>query len=447
MPFNPFENNKHISQLTADDLNSLIFNEVAEGYWVEYKSQFPDNPKVAKSIASFANTYGGWYFIGVDADKTKNVPTSISGIDLKDTPNPIDKLREIIKSRIDPTPIFFSKIIELVDERVVLIVHIPDEQETPFITSDGRLYRRVADSSEPIAENNRYAIDELYQNGRKARQEFGLFCFDERIFSKAEDETGWINVFIKPLHGNFAIDSGFTPYKRIEELLELSKKSTKIELEGIDISSSIPFDTGQITTDSILLKQTLTERIAFNGLSVELYFDGRVKFHIPLAGQFYILKNFPFKSKLKSSEVCSTLESLQRLYEDDIKYLRFFDMQQVFLIIAGLSSFYLKCFEKELINVERFRYAINIDNTWRSVAFSDSDDWGHHVKKYGLPIIYRKSLSIPRNIEKGVIFSKRDGKLWIELANMISIEFGLSHEVIEGLLKALLNRGINNERS
>ena len=66
MPYNPFD--KAIRDLTAGDLDRLIDNEVTEGYGIEYKGDFPENKKVGRSIASLANAYGGWYFIGVAAD-------------------------------------------------------------------------------------------------------------------------------------------------------------------------------------------------------------------------------------------------------------------------------------------------------------------------------------------------------------------------------------------
>jgi len=51
MAYNPFD--KPINDLTAKDLDVLIQKDVAEGYWVEYKSEFQPSKKIAKSIASF----------------------------------------------------------------------------------------------------------------------------------------------------------------------------------------------------------------------------------------------------------------------------------------------------------------------------------------------------------------------------------------------------------
>ena len=95
MPLNPFD--KRIGEkLESNDLQVLISNNVAEGYFIEYKSKFPSNKKIAKSIASFANTLGGWLFVGIKADKKHNNAENICGFKIEDNPDPIDKIREII---------------------------------------------------------------------------------------------------------------------------------------------------------------------------------------------------------------------------------------------------------------------------------------------------------------------------------------------------------------
>ena len=63
--FNPFGNTQ-LRDLTEADLQTLISNQVAEGYTVEYKEIPPDNKKIGRTLASFANTLGGWFIIGVD---------------------------------------------------------------------------------------------------------------------------------------------------------------------------------------------------------------------------------------------------------------------------------------------------------------------------------------------------------------------------------------------
>jgi predicted HTH transcriptional regulator len=91
--YNPF--NKKIEELTFDDLHTLIDNEVTEGFYLEFKSNFQEPRKIAKSIASFANTYGGWYFIGVDDEETTNIARDIVGFDVTKYIQPKESIRQI----------------------------------------------------------------------------------------------------------------------------------------------------------------------------------------------------------------------------------------------------------------------------------------------------------------------------------------------------------------
>src|SRR5437763_11216397 len=151
MPFNPFD--KPIGEtLTIADLQLLITRSASEGYFVEYKGQMQSNEKIAKSIAALANTHGGWYFVGVEADKTHNVATNLCGFSLAVTPDPIAVVRDVAKSRISPTPVFYPQVVNLTSDLVVLVVYVPEDQDTPFLTKDGRIYRRIADSSDPVFE-------------------------------------------------------------------------------------------------------------------------------------------------------------------------------------------------------------------------------------------------------------------------------------------------------
>jgi predicted HTH transcriptional regulator len=75
--FNPFD--KLFKDVVAADLQKLL--TVTEGLFVEYKGFEPTPLKVAKSVASFANSHGGVLFLGVQADGKTNLALSFPGID------------------------------------------------------------------------------------------------------------------------------------------------------------------------------------------------------------------------------------------------------------------------------------------------------------------------------------------------------------------------------
>jgi hypothetical protein len=418
MSYNPFD--KPIQELEASDLDKLIDDEVTEGYWVEYKSEFQSNKKIAKSIASFANTYGGWYFVGVEADKEKNVATDICGFSLTSVPDPIAKVRDIIKSHIDPVPVFHLQLVRLEKDKAVLVAHVPDNQETPFITRDGRIYRRLGDSSEPVPENNRYAVDRLVGNGREIAKRFERFCQDERTFCQAEEDQGWVNVFLSPYPlGTIERLDILLSHEGIEKLIQLSQSPIKIYVEdGTEFGEgNFPLNSGQLAFRSVILRQVKPCNAAFNSLTIELFMDGRAKFFVPL--QYVPI--FSDHEKLNSPIVKQVLAEIWRTDpEHNTLSLRFFDIVNLWWIVTHLLNYYQEWLGKEALSAKLLA-SITMEGVWRSVPFCDADQWGEHVQRFGLPVLNKDTLRFPepRLVVKGT------DPLWITICPIIGMGFGL----------------------
>lgn len=434
MAYNPFD--KPIESLNAKDLQSLIKNKVREGYHVEYKSDLPENKKIGKSVASFANAYGGWYIIGVETNE-HNVAKKICGFDLVKCKDPISKIREIVKSHIDPVPVFYSNLIKLKNHKAVFIVDIPGNQETPFLTKDGRIYRRNSDSSDPIPENDRYAIDKLVERGQVIKEEFKRFCNDERTFSKAEEKTGWINICISPYPLGVVLKK-VSSSKDAEALLQMSKTPIAIPLAKVgEITGNLPLNFAQTTFDSIILRQGNLSKIAFNGFTVELFFDGRAKFHIPVPYYGNIFDEIDLSESSKTHKVLKEIMS----HENNL-CLRFFDIGKLWFTVAFLISYYQKWLGEESSLVD-YRIGILLDGIWRAVPFSESEEWALNIEKFGPPIKSQDNATIPKNINNGLLYdSKNRSGLWLGLCYDISLEFGLpqdlySHVLINAFIKAI----------
>jgi len=427
MSHNPFD--KPIQDLEASDLDKLIDNEVSEGYWVEYKSEFQSNKKIAKSIASFANTYGGWYFVGVEADQTRNVATNICGFSLTSVPDPIAKVRDIIKSRIDPVPVFHLRLVTLDQDKAVFVVHIPGNQETPFITTDGRIYRRVGDSSEPVPENNRYAVDRLVDNGREIAKRFERFCQDERTFCQAEEDQGWVNIFLSPYPLGAIERFDILSHEGIEKLIQLSQNPIKIYLQDWTEcgTGNLPFNSGQLEFGSVILRQVEPYNTVFNSLTIELFIDGRAKFFVPLE----YIPIFPDHQELKSPIVEQVLAKIWRTdQESNTLSLRFFDVVKLWLLVANLLNYYQEWLGKEALPAKLLA-AITMEGVWRSVPFCDLDQWGEHVQRFGLPVLNKDTLRFPETTRWVV---EGTDPLWITICPIMSIGFGLPGSFFSSVL-------------
>ena len=423
MSYNPF--NKPIHELTPGDLDKLIEDEVAEGYWVEYKRQFLAKTSVAHSTASFANSYGGWYFVGVKADPTTNIATDICGFDLASCPDPISHVRDIIGSHIDPIPIAHPKLIELDSGAVVLVVQIPGNQETPFITRDGRIYRRVGSSSQPVAENDRYALDRLVDQGREIERRFEEFCRDERTFCKAERDQGWVNIYVSPYPLGTVSKREMFSSEGVERLLLASQKPITTQIGDMaTIEMNVPFGSGQVSVGSVILRQVKQARLAFNSLTAEFFYDGRAKFHIPL--EYIPDLSFGDTSALTSRSAKGILGKILDEDEDhDISLLRFFDINRLGYVVVGFMGFYREWLGNDEW-IPSLRATVSMEGVWRSVPFCDDDKWAEYVTQFGLSVLGTDSISIPRYRGRGLMLD-RNGDLppCATICSVIGMGFGL----------------------
>ena len=69
--YTPFD--KELKSLSVEDLECLT--EASEGWYIEYKREAVNAGAIAKSISAFANTYGGWLFLGIE-EKSREHPVA-----------------------------------------------------------------------------------------------------------------------------------------------------------------------------------------------------------------------------------------------------------------------------------------------------------------------------------------------------------------------------------
>ncbi len=173
--FNPFQND--LDGLTEKDLNDTL-PKLTETWWVEYKGPkgITDSDAIAKAVASFANTHGGWLFIGVNADTATNKPLPGGIVGLPAAEADTERIYQVCSSRLSPAPYFVCNPVPLADGNQVLAVHVPESPDPPHIDiPSGRVYVRTGDTSHPIKQlDGRGDLDRLYdkalRNEEKAAQ-------------------------------------------------------------------------------------------------------------------------------------------------------------------------------------------------------------------------------------------------------------------------------------
>ncbi len=390
--FNPFE--KPLREIEKDDLNLLVSKGVVEGVFVEYKQDFVNPLKIARSVASFANTYGGWLIVGAQTDNN-NLPIAFPGFDLNTRPKPKEDLRNMILSHVDPFPRYYTQLVEVSPDRGVLLIQIPESDETPHVTSDGRIYRRNAEGSDPVPEKDRFSIDKLYEKGKQFRQRVEKFCQREMIMSEwqAKAQQPWLEMYFLPYPLDQLDIADWPDYakhlkERFEKPLSVpiplpteAEASTEIPQDAVfTLENIIEFNNFFITSQSISMRQTTKKTLSLLPPTFEFYHNGAAKIFIsvPLIAQQQI--NRPLFTSF-----------LEHIDQEDLNLFRFIDGQQLFNACVALIMAYVKLLEEQDWDgqlLAKFR----ISNSWRSVLFIESKDYIQHVQSYGVPVCHMDRL-------------------------------------------------------
>lgn len=450
MSYNPFD--KPIGHALAEsDLQAILTRQLSEGFFLEFKRELPaQREKIARSIASFANTYGGWYLVGVEGGQ-HNVATAVSGFSpVRGNHDPISVITEAVKSGIDPIPVFHAQVVTLASGNLVVVVRIPGEQETPFITKDGRIYRRTHDSSAPVPKSSRYVLDELVKRGAKQRNTFTRFASEPPPHDpRWPDEDSRISIYISPVpFGVVDRSSVLTREETVSALLKRSREPIDIgDPFPIGVAGNIPLDTALVLQESIILRQVLKGNEPYEGVSIQLDDAGRCAMRIPISRIFRNADDFEsVRSRLCAEAIKARIRSdLEEDGDQPLAQLRFFDIGQTWLCALNLIAFYLDWLQPPPV-LAGYDIAVEANGVRRMVPFCDQDEWGEHVSKYGLPVTLLTRSRVPE-FSEGPWGVYADSKLWAQVCSMVGRAFGLPSNLMVSLVQNSLLDAIERSRA
>ena len=234
MRFTPFD--KALDELSAEDLESL--REVREGWYVEYKSQLPSTRDLAKSLASFANQYGGWLLLGVDEAPNSLTAGTFSGIEDEKLPEVLESLRNAAKDIVRPQAAYQHRVLEgpvetigLSSKRSVVVVRVPEGSDTPYIHNDGRIYIRIGDSSSPIPATDKATFDSLYRRGEDRRSYLKALIERSPELSRVEEDNSYLHLSILS-----------DPYETLGHWYQGTYSEFCTTMGDVDMPFDIPFD-------------------------------------------------------------------------------------------------------------------------------------------------------------------------------------------------------------
>lgn len=366
--FNPF--GKGLREVKEEDLE--VLKSVAEGWNVEYKREKPNPKKIAKSISSFANSYGGIYFIGIEADSSTNFATDFIGVE--DSP---DVIRDSVRGHLQPFPYFETFSINLNNGKKVLMAVIPEGRNPPYIHSDGRIYRRQEAASDPISENNRHAIDELYRKALKYEEELEKFRNFDLTFCRGEDDIPYLEIYVNTVPFNHFIITDFFKRENLDMVLQQFNGDFTIteNVHNISFEYNMKFDSLNTYYDNVSIRYLEQQDLAYNGLTVEIDIAGNLKLLIPLNQKNY--DSEPLAERYT--------KVITRSQENSISSIRFLDGRQIFGAILGLINNYVKYLNEKGYK-DKLEFKLRLRNCWRTTIYIDNEKFIEHVENFGFPI-------------------------------------------------------------
>jgi len=143
---NSTEDIENFIQATAADPEK----QARENSNIEYKEahqKFPNNNEIGKDVSAFANSEGGLIFYGIKCDPSdRTKPQTIMGLE----PKIIETFDRVVNSHIHyPIQGIQKKLIPDQNPKVML-VYVPQSDESPHQSGDNKYYIRLGSESKPM---------------------------------------------------------------------------------------------------------------------------------------------------------------------------------------------------------------------------------------------------------------------------------------------------------
>ena len=383
MRFTPFENG--FDNVTAADLANLT--DVAEGWYVEYKSEPPSTRDLAKSLSSFANQYGGWLFIGVEEEPELKTAARLPGIADSQVPSVLESLRNAAKDIVRPQVAFVSRTFDgpieelgLTSGRSVLVVHVPEGANTPHIHNNGRIYIRVGDSSTPVPALDKSTFDLLYQRGETKRAYLEGLIGRSPELSQAEENNIYIHLSILS-----------DPYETLEHWYGRSFT----DFSNTMTVPNIPFDNIYSSSNGFVARQVKGNDRYHRTLTWEFSRNCHSFVTMPLP----ILPLNQYESFDGSVDEAWEPYSIGpefelRLREIGLTYSRILNLNILLPLLRVIFARHRTLAGGANVKGPFYVKAL-IENVWRVVPFLDIDDYKAHVEKFDFPVVQESELMVP----------------------------------------------------
>jgi len=174
-------NGKEWSALESADIQAVIDEQdFDESFYFEFKDDKVTPKKLMEEVSAFANTFGGYIFIGISDDK------KIEGCAAWNE----QRIHTTMHDSITPTPSFDVRKFTCGD-KVVYVIKIDEGAEPPYITSAGKIYERLSSGSFTIKDSVR--LSQIYNKREQLLAKMESKVSIPPVFSNTNNIYGYID--------------------------------------------------------------------------------------------------------------------------------------------------------------------------------------------------------------------------------------------------------------
>lgn len=265
----------------------------------------------------------------------------------------------------------------------MVVIEIPESNTAPHIHKDGRVYRRVADGSEPKHESDRFVLDQLWRRAEPIEKLTREWIERDPEFSKGEEETPYLRLLL-------CVD----PWCQRDPWLGAPLSEIRNIFTGNELGvSSIPFDMVYTTLGGVIARQIKNNYSNILGLTWKLRRDMSCEILLPLP--------------LYSADSPGLLSGVLDGYEYGQQYIKALkkqgrghmgpkvaDFNFATHVLIGVVAKYRRLLD--LVGSSRdFYFKGRLLNAWRTLPFLDVGAVVRGFETHGVPMVLTSTVSIP----------------------------------------------------
>lgn len=383
--YSPFD--KAIKDINLDDL--AVLKTVNEGWYVEYKREMVNSMALAKAISAFANTYGGWLFLGIqERSPDEPVAGSFPGIPDSEIDIALQRLRQSVAEHLNPTPYFEIRTLQgpypeigLAEGSSLIAIEIPQSHTAPHVHKDGRIYRRVGDSSEPKAETDRFILDQLWHRADDIRNMVRKWVERDPVLSETEGMQPYVRLMlcVDPWYQREAWTDA--PLSEIRSIL------TSLEMGG----PSLVLDTFYPMRSGFIARQLKGNDPNIFGHTWRIRRNLSCDIVLPL--QLYT-PDHPNNLVSKWDGYKYVDMFIKILIDQGHTQPKIADLNYMLHALIAIVSKYRRLL-KLVDQGEQFYFKVRLLNVGRIVPFIDIETILGEFEEYGLPVVLDSTVNLP----------------------------------------------------